>query len=125
MVERLESPRLRIVVPLLALCAISGATARAQSSAASTSEEKLQVSVDFLAGYGHDGAQAALGFEKQGRVAQATLAVLRLPTALLWGATPPAAYGGTLVVRQADDATAHDAAVVAPSEGETNGHALP
>ena len=26
-----------------------------------------------MAGYGHDGAQAALGFEKQGRVAEATL----------------------------------------------------
>jgi hypothetical protein len=31
--------------------------------------------VVFIAGYGHDGAQAALGFEKQGRVAQATLSL--------------------------------------------------
>jgi hypothetical protein len=31
--------------------------------------------VTFIAGYGHDGAQAALGFERQGRVGQATLAL--------------------------------------------------
>jgi hypothetical protein len=36
-------------------------------------DEKLRVDVTFVAGYGHDGAQAALGFEKQGRVGQATL----------------------------------------------------
>lgn len=35
--------------------------------------EKLNLDVTFVAGYGHDGAQAALGFEKQGRVGQATL----------------------------------------------------
>jgi hypothetical protein len=39
------------------------------------SDEKLNLDVTFIAGYGHDGAQAALGFEKQGRVGQATLAV--------------------------------------------------
>jgi hypothetical protein len=37
------------------------------------SDEKLNLDVTFVAGYGHDGAQAALGFEKQGRVGQATL----------------------------------------------------
>ena len=38
-------------------------------------DEKLHLDVTFVAGYGHDGAQAALGFENQGRVGQATLAL--------------------------------------------------
>jgi hypothetical protein len=69
---------------------------------------------------GRNVAQATLA--RPGK-APVTLAVLRLPTALLWGATPPAPYGGTLVVRQPDDTPGHDAAVVAPAEGEDNGHA--
>ena len=38
-------------------------------------EERLKISGTFIAGWSHDGAQAQLGLEKQGRVAQATLAV--------------------------------------------------
>jgi hypothetical protein len=36
--------------------------------------ERLKISGVFIAGWSHDGAQAQLGFEKQGRVAQATIA---------------------------------------------------
>lgn len=36
--------------------------------------ERLKISAVFIAGWSHDGAQAQLGFEKQGRVAQATVA---------------------------------------------------
>jgi hypothetical protein len=71
---------------------------------------------------GRNVAQASLA--RPGK-APVTLAVLRLPTALLWGATPPAAYGGTLVVRHPDDATGHDLAGVATPEGEDNGRATP
>jgi hypothetical protein len=71
---------------------------------------------------GRNVAQATLA--RPGK-APVTLAVLRLPTALLWGATPPAAYGGTLVVRHPDDTTAHDPAVVATPEGETHGRPTP
>jgi hypothetical protein len=35
--------------------------------------ERLKISGTFIAGWSHDGAQAQLGFEKQGRVAQATI----------------------------------------------------
>ena len=35
--------------------------------------EKLQIDADVAAGWSHDGAQAQLGFEKQGRLAWATL----------------------------------------------------
>ena len=38
-----------------------------------TQNERLKISGLFIAGYTHDGAQAQLGFEKQGRVAQATI----------------------------------------------------
>jgi hypothetical protein len=71
---------------------------------------------------GRNVAQAILA--RSGK-APVTLAVLRLPTALLWGATPPAAYGGTLVVRHPDDAPDHAPAGVAPAEGEENGHVTP
>lgn len=37
--------------------------------------ERLQISGTFIAGWSHDGAQASLGFEKQGRVAQATVSI--------------------------------------------------
>ena len=37
--------------------------------------ERLRISATFIAGWSHDGAQAQLGFEKQGRVAQATIAL--------------------------------------------------
>jgi hypothetical protein len=76
----------------------------------------------LLGSAGRNVAQATL--TRSGK-APVTLAVLRFPTALLWGAPPPAAYGGTLVVRHADDATGHDPAVVAPPEGEHDGHAIP
>jgi hypothetical protein len=69
---------------------------------------------------GRNVAQATLTRPGKGPV---TLAVLRFPTALLWGATPPAAYGGTLVVRQPDDAPGHAPAGGATAEGEDNGHA--
>jgi hypothetical protein len=36
-------------------------------------DERLKISGTFVAGWSHDGAQAQLGLEKQGRVAQATL----------------------------------------------------
>jgi hypothetical protein len=36
--------------------------------------ERLKISGVFIAGWSHDGAQAQLGFEKQGRVGQATIA---------------------------------------------------
>jgi hypothetical protein len=42
-------------------------------------EDKLNVVVDFIAGYGHDGAQAALGFEKQGRVGRAEVILFGRP----------------------------------------------
>ncbi len=35
--------------------------------------ERFRISGTFIAGWSHDGAQAQLGFEKQGRVAQATI----------------------------------------------------
>ena len=38
-------------------------------------DERFKISGTFIAGWSHDGAQAQLGFEKQGRVAQATLSV--------------------------------------------------
>ena len=38
-------------------------------------DERLKISGTFIAGWSHDGAQAQLGLEKQGRVAQATLAI--------------------------------------------------
>jgi hypothetical protein len=47
--------------------------ALAQQSSPPEPTEKLHIDVDFMAGYGHDGAQAALGFEKQGRVGRATI----------------------------------------------------
>jgi hypothetical protein len=71
---------------------------------------------------GRNVAQATL--TRPGK-APVTLAVLRLPTALLWGATPPAPYGGTLVVRHPDDTTDHDPTGVATPEGEHDGRATP
>jgi hypothetical protein len=38
-------------------------------------DERLTLTGTFIAGWSHDGAQAQLGLEKQGRVAQATLAL--------------------------------------------------
>jgi hypothetical protein len=43
------------------------------AQSAPPAEQKLNLEVTFIAGYGHDGAQAQLGFEKQGRVGEATL----------------------------------------------------
>lgn len=59
--------RLALFVALLILPASSFAQSTPPS------DEKLNVDVAFVAGYGHDGAQAPLGFEKQGRVGQATV----------------------------------------------------
>jgi hypothetical protein len=63
---------MRLVVAV-ALVLIAAPAARAQTPVPDPSQDKLNLEVTFVAGYGHDGAQAALGFEKQGRVAQATL----------------------------------------------------
>ena len=77
------------VVAVGVLC-LSSAPLRAQATAdpqASTEEEestnlfglalasneRFKISGLFIAGWSHDGAQAQLGFEKQGRVAQATI----------------------------------------------------
>jgi hypothetical protein len=38
-------------------------------------DERLKISAVFIAGWSHDGAQAQLGLEKQGRVAQATISL--------------------------------------------------
>lgn len=38
-------------------------------------DERLKISGTFIAAWSHDGAQAPLGFEKQGRVGQATLTI--------------------------------------------------
>jgi hypothetical protein len=64
---------MRIVVVALGLVMTVPAGLGAQT--APPTDEKLNLDVTFVAGYGHDGAQAALGFEKQGRVGQATLTV--------------------------------------------------
>jgi hypothetical protein len=40
-----------------------------------TQNEQLKISAVVIAGWSHDGMQAQLGFEKQGRLAQATLAL--------------------------------------------------
>lgn len=39
----------------------------------STSNERVRLSIDFMGGYGYDGANATLGFERQGRVGYAIL----------------------------------------------------
>jgi hypothetical protein len=40
-----------------------------------TDDHPLRLSLDFMAGYGHDGANAPLGFEKQGRIGYIILTV--------------------------------------------------
>jgi hypothetical protein len=52
---------------------LTATTVRAQPSNAPPSDERLVIDATFVAVYGHDGAQSALGFDKQGRVGQATL----------------------------------------------------
>lgn len=59
--------------PLVAAVVLISATPSFAQPSNPPSDDKLNLDVTFVAGYGHDGAQAALGFEKQGRVAQATL----------------------------------------------------
>lgn len=61
---------MRIAVALGIVVLVS---AKLGAQTAPPTDEKLNLDVTFVAGYGHDGAQAALGFEKQGRVGQATL----------------------------------------------------
>jgi hypothetical protein len=59
--------RIAVVVAFLSL----PATVFAQTTP--PSDDRLNVDIAFAAGYGHDGAQSPLGFEKQGRVAEATV----------------------------------------------------
>ncbi len=66
-------PAMRFSVGTALTILAFAASAVAQPAAPPAGNEKLNLDVVFVAGYGHDGAQAALGFEKQGRVAQATL----------------------------------------------------
>ena len=76
------------VVCALAVCLAMQTVAEAQTPAEPTEQEaadlfgfrvpqtdQLKISAVVIAGWSHDGAQAQLGFEKQGRVAQATLAL--------------------------------------------------
>jgi hypothetical protein len=70
---------MRSVLIAVALSLLADGFAVAQPSADASANEKLIVAVDFLAGYGHDGAQAALGFEKQGRVGRATVSLSGRP----------------------------------------------
>jgi hypothetical protein len=67
---------------------------------------------ESLAGYvcgkaGHNVTSAE--FRRLGKP-PVTLAVLRVPNAILWGATPPAAFGGALVVTPQTSTAATDAA---------------
>ena len=71
---------MRLCVIVFAACFVLPLTARAQQVAPPTEPtERLHVDIDFMAGYGHDGAQAALGFEKQGRVGRATITLSGRP----------------------------------------------
>ncbi|MBA3269060.1 MAG: hypothetical protein H0T71_01005 [Acidobacteria bacterium] len=77
----------RITIMAAGVCAVWATPAAAQSSPTPappedsvslfglglSQDERLKVSATFIAGWSHDGAQAQLGFEKQGRVAQATI----------------------------------------------------
>lgn len=66
-------PSMRFTISFaIGLCA-GAARVFAQTSAPATSDDKLRLEIVFVGGYGHDGAQAALGFEKQGRVGQASV----------------------------------------------------
>jgi hypothetical protein len=38
-------------------------------------DERLKISGEFIAAWSHDGAQAQLGLEKQGRIAEATITI--------------------------------------------------
>jgi hypothetical protein len=64
---------MRIVAAVIVLCVVCPRVALAQPDPSAPPEQKFNVAIDFLAGYGHDGAQAALGFEKQGRVGRAAV----------------------------------------------------
>jgi hypothetical protein len=61
------------IAAMVVVVTVLEATALYAQTPTPSSDEKLNLDVEFIAGYGHDGAQAALGFEKQGRVGQATL----------------------------------------------------
>jgi hypothetical protein len=83
----LRHPRTLLVVVCLAVSSASASAQTADPPAATqpadegTSlfgftldpSDRLKISGVFIAGWSHDGAQAQLGFEKQGRVAQATI----------------------------------------------------
>jgi hypothetical protein len=78
---------IRLAVITVVFCTAFGGVARAQQDPAPAPEpvsvfgwdipqdERLKISGTFIAGWSHDGMQAQLGLEKQGRVAQATLAI--------------------------------------------------
>ena len=66
---------MKTATAVLGLTLIALGTAYAQTPPAA--DERLNLEVTFIAGYGHDGAQATLGFEKQGRVGEATLTLSR------------------------------------------------
>jgi hypothetical protein len=72
---------MRLILIAAVLLLLFDAVAAAQPSSPASADEKLEVEVDFMAGYGHDGAQAALGFEKQGRVGRATVILSGRPHA--------------------------------------------
>jgi hypothetical protein len=74
-----NASRMRAVAAAGFLLLVSGAVALAQPAPKPPDSEKLRVEIDFLAGYGHDGAQAALGFEKQGRVGRAAVTLSGRP----------------------------------------------
>ncbi len=61
--------RIETAVALIVLSSYHPAFAQ---DAPPPTDEKLKLDVTFVAGYGHDGAQAPLGLENQGRVGQAT-----------------------------------------------------
>jgi hypothetical protein len=78
----------RVALLTLVICAASSAAAVAQQDPAPAppepvsvfgwdvpQDERFKISGTFIAGWSHDGMQAQLGIEKQGRVAQATLTV--------------------------------------------------
>jgi hypothetical protein len=80
---------LSVAISLCALAAAFPSSSSAQSAAATQPQdppttsifgwdlaqnERLRISGTLIAGWSHDGAQAQLGFEKQGRLAQATIA---------------------------------------------------
>src|SRR5688500_4698656 len=78
--------RTALIVAILSVACAASASAQQQPTpdpvegdpvslfgVAMTQNERFKISGTFIAAWSHDGAQAQLGFEKQGRVAQATV----------------------------------------------------